>query len=81
MPTIDEAYKEAYALAKPYGVMAMDLRILLMHDEGLHEQIDVLFYKEREMKNIERGQTIPSIATFYRIVSAMGLSVELRPMI
>lgn len=53
MPTIDEAYKEAYALAKPYGVMAMDLRILLMHDEGLREQIDVLFYKEREMKNYE----------------------------
>ncbi|MBR6056114.1 MAG: methyltransferase domain-containing protein, partial [Bacilli bacterium] len=53
MPTIDEAYKEAYASAKPYGVMAMDLRILLMHDEGLHEQIDVLFYKEREMKNYD----------------------------
>ncbi|MCR5394231.1 MAG: helix-turn-helix transcriptional regulator, partial [Bacteroidales bacterium] len=33
------------------------------------------------ISRIERGQTIPSIATFYRIVSAMGLSVELRPTI
>ena len=27
---------------------------------------------------IERGLTVPSISTFYRMVSAMGLSVELR---
>lgn len=30
------------------------------------------------ISRIERGLTIPSISTFYRIVSAMGLSVELR---
>lgn len=31
------------------------------------------------ISRIERGLTTPTIATFYRIVSAMGLVVELRP--
>ena len=31
------------------------------------------------ISKIERGLTIPTIATFYRIVSAMGLSVDLKP--
>ena len=31
------------------------------------------------VSRIERGLTIPTIATFYRIVSALGLTVELRP--
>ena len=30
------------------------------------------------ISRVERGLTIPSISTFYRMVSAMGLSVELR---
>lgn len=30
------------------------------------------------ISRVERGITIPSIATFYRMVSAMGLTVELR---
>jgi ribosome-binding protein aMBF1 (putative translation factor) len=30
------------------------------------------------ISRVERGITIPSISTFYRMVSAMGLSVELR---
>lgn len=30
------------------------------------------------ISRIERGLTVPSISTFYRMVSAMGLSVELR---
>lgn len=51
MPTIGEVLKEQYDLAKPYGVMAMDLRILIMHNEGFEEQIDVMFSKEKEMKH------------------------------
>lgn len=31
------------------------------------------------ISRLERGITTPTIATFYRIVAAMGLSVELRP--
>jgi DNA-binding XRE family transcriptional regulator len=31
------------------------------------------------ISRIETGVTIPSVATFYRIVSALGLSVELTP--
>ncbi len=30
------------------------------------------------ISRVERGLTIPSISTFYRMVSAMGLSVELK---
>jgi ribosome-binding protein aMBF1 (putative translation factor) len=30
------------------------------------------------ISRVERGITIPSISTFYRMVSAMGLSVELK---
>lgn len=30
------------------------------------------------VSRVERGITIPSISTFYRMVSAMGLTVELR---
>lgn len=31
------------------------------------------------ISRIERGITTPTIATFYRIAAAMGLTVELRP--
>ena len=30
------------------------------------------------ISRVERGLTVPSISTFYRMVAAMGLSVELR---
>jgi len=33
------------------------------------------------ISRIEKGITVPSVATFYRIASALGLSVELRPAI
>jgi len=32
------------------------------------------------ISRVEKGQTVPSVATFYRIVSALGLYVELNPM-
>ena len=31
------------------------------------------------ISRIERGLIVPSVSTLYRIVSAMGLKVELRP--
>lgn len=31
------------------------------------------------ISRIERGETTPSVATFYRIVNALGLSIELTP--
>lgn len=31
------------------------------------------------ISRIEKGITVPSVATFYRIVNALGLSVELTP--
>ena len=33
------------------------------------------------ISRIEKGITVPSVATFYRIVSALGRSVELTPII
>lgn len=31
------------------------------------------------ISRIEKGTTVPSVATFYRIVNALGLTVELNP--
>ncbi len=31
------------------------------------------------ISRIEKGTVVPSVATFYRLVGAMGLCVELRP--
>ena len=31
------------------------------------------------ISRIERGLTVPTVATLYKIVSAMGLTIELRP--
>lgn len=31
------------------------------------------------ISRIEKGLTVPSVATFYRIVNALGLTVELNP--
>lgn len=31
------------------------------------------------ISGIEKGLTVPSVATFYRIVNALGLTVELTP--
>lgn len=51
MPTVSEALKKATSELKPYGILALDLRLLLMHDEGFKEQMDVLMYKDKEMTN------------------------------
>lgn len=32
------------------------------------------------ISRIERGLTVPSVATLYRIAAAMGMTVELRPL-
>ncbi|WP_175629282.1 helix-turn-helix transcriptional regulator [Bacteroides acidifaciens] len=31
------------------------------------------------ISRVERGLTVPSVATLYKIASAMGMTVELRP--
>lgn len=49
MPTIGEAMQEAYRLGKDAGVMPVDLRLLVMKDENLKEQIDVVVEKNRLM--------------------------------
>ena len=51
MPTINEAIKEAWNYGKDKGVEPIDLRLLIMKDEGFSEQIDVLINKDKEMKN------------------------------
>ena len=32
------------------------------------------------ISRVERGLTIPTVATLYKIAAAMGMTVELRPM-
>lgn len=51
MPSINEAIKQATAELKPYGILALDLRLLAMHDEGYKEQMDVLINKDKEMRH------------------------------
>ncbi|MBQ0089785.1 MAG: helix-turn-helix transcriptional regulator [Prevotellaceae bacterium] len=46
--------------------------------EALAERIGV---SKGYISRIERGITTPTISTFYRIVAAMGLVVELRPVL
>lgn len=51
MPKISDALKEAWEYGKDKGAEPIDLRLLIMKDEGYTEQIDVLINKEKEMKN------------------------------
>jgi release factor glutamine methyltransferase len=51
MPRIAEAYQEALQIAKTYDLLSADIRLLIAHDEGLAEQIDVIYHKDDEMKN------------------------------
>lgn len=51
MPTIGEVYNEAVRTAKEKGLLSADIRILIAFDEGLHEQIDVIYDRDKEMKN------------------------------
>lgn len=53
MPSINEALKEAYEYGKEKGVQSIDLRLLVMKDEGFSEQIDVILNKDKPMKNYE----------------------------
>ncbi|MCR4562931.1 MAG: peptide chain release factor N(5)-glutamine methyltransferase [Bacilli bacterium] len=53
MPTISEAIKTAYEETKEYGVMPVDLRLLIMHNEGLKEQIDVLANKDKPLEHYD----------------------------
>ena len=51
MPKIGDLYKQQYELCKPFGVLSADLRILIAHNEGFEQQIDVIYHKEDEMKH------------------------------
>jgi release factor glutamine methyltransferase len=49
MPTIGELYSSSLADCKKYDLLSSDVRILLAHDEGLAEQIDVIYSRDKEM--------------------------------
>ena len=51
MPKIGDLYKQQYELCKQFGVLSADLRILIAHNEGFEQQIDVIYHKEDEMKH------------------------------
>ena len=55
----------------------MDARkIARLTQEQLAERVGV---DKGYISRVERGLIVPTIGTFYKIVAAMGLSVELRP--
>ena len=51
MPTIGEVSKKLYEELKPFEITAQDIRLLIMHDEGFQDQIDVIINKDQEMKH------------------------------
>lgn len=59
------------------------LKYCLMHGKmrGLTQQelADRIGADKGYISRIERGLTVPTVATLYKIASAMGLTIELRP--
>ncbi len=51
MAKVGEVYNKALVLAKENDISGADIRRLIAHDEGFHEQIDVIFNRDKEMKN------------------------------
>lgn len=51
MASVGEVYNKALARAKENDISGADIRRLIAHDEGYREQIDVIFNREKEMKN------------------------------
>jgi ribosome-binding protein aMBF1 (putative translation factor) len=62
-----------------------DYNAQILHDARKNSRLSQAQLAERigadkgYISRIERGLIVPSIATFYKIAAAMGLSVELRP--
>lgn len=51
MPTIGEVYNAALNEAKEHHLLSADIRLMIAHDEGLAEQIDVIMSRDKEMKH------------------------------
>lgn len=62
-----------------------DYNAQVLHDARKNARLSQAQLAERigadkgYISRVERGLIVPSIATFYKIAAAMGLSVELRP--
>jgi len=62
-----------------------DYNAQILHDARKNARLSQSQLAERIGANkgyisrVERGLIVPSIATFYKLAAAMGLSVELRP--
>ena len=62
-----------------------DYNAQILHDARKNARLSQAQLAERigadkgYISRIERGMIVPSIATFYKLAAAMGLSVELRP--
>ncbi len=51
MASVGEVYNAALKIAKEFDISGADIRRLIAHDEGFHEQIDVIFNRDKEMKS------------------------------
>ena len=50
MAKVGEVYNDALKISKDYDISGADIRRLIAYDEGFHEQIDVIFNRDKEMK-------------------------------
>jgi ribosome-binding protein aMBF1 (putative translation factor) len=80
--TFGEPGTESRKLAEQQAWEEYNAQILLEARKGAgmtqSELADKIGADKSYISRVERGLTIPSISTFYRMVSAMGLSVELK---
>ena len=53
MASVGEVYNKALLIAKDHDIGGADIRRLIAHNEGFREQIDVIFNRDKEMKNEE----------------------------
>ena len=53
MPTIGEIYYDRIKNCKDFGISSADIRLLIAHNEGLFQQIDVIFHQNDEMKHLK----------------------------
>lgn len=51
MANVGQIYNDALKIAKEFDISGADIRRLIAHDEGYHEQIDVIFNRDKEMKS------------------------------
>ena len=77
----NEIYDVSAELEKEFGAKGTPQREAAINHawEEYNAQI-LLDARKNAGPRVERGLTIPTVATLYKIAAAMGMTVELRPL-